>query len=213
LRTAQTTSDKGPGMNRFHRTSTADGKLLLPNRHDGTFQNISTLVGKAIQIPQVSRGVLFGDLFNEGRIDIVVENLQGQPMVLRPRGGAPNHWIGLTLEGTRSNRLALNARVRVRSGDLVQTGEIWSGGSYLSQSDLRLHFGLGANVSVSQIEVAWPAGGTQVIHNLAADRFYLIRQGQQPIQQNLHAPGISADGAQAGPPGAPKGASTQPAVH
>jgi ASPIC and UnbV len=71
-----------------------------------------------------------------------------------------------------------------------QTGEIWSAGSYLSQSDLRLHFGLGTNVSVSQIEVAWPAGGTQVFHNLAADRFYLIREGQQPIQQNFDAPGF-----------------------
>jgi enediyne biosynthesis protein E4 len=164
-------------------------KLLFLNRHDGTFQNVSTLVGKAIQIPQVSRGVAFGDLFNEGRVDIVVENLQGQPMILRPSGGAPNHWISLTLEGTKSNRLALNARVRITSGDLVQLGEIWSGGSYLSQSDLRLHFGLGANESVSQIEVAWPAGGTQVFHNLVSDHFYLIREGQQPVQLNPRAPG------------------------
>jgi hypothetical protein len=68
-------------------------------------------------------------------------------------------------------------------------------------------------VSASQIEVAWPAGGTQVFHNLVADRFYLIREGQQPIEQNLHAPGISADGVQTRPLGAPKGASTKPAVH
>ena len=176
-------------------------KILFLNRHDGTFRNISTFVGNAIQIPQVSRGVAFGDLFNEGRIDIVVENLQGQPTVLRPRGGALNHWISLTLEGTRSNRLALNARVRVTSGDLVQTGEIWSGGSYLSQSDLRLHFGLGANASVSQIEVVWPAGGAQVFHNLAADHFYLIREGQQPVQLSLHTAGLSAGGVQARPLG------------
>jgi hypothetical protein len=162
-------------------------KLLFLNRHDGTFQNVSTLVGEAIQTPQVSRGVAFGDLFNDGRVDIVVENLQGQPMVLRPRGGPHNHWISFALEGTRSNHLALNARVKVKAGNLIQTGEIWSGGSYLSQSDLRLHFGLGPNESVSQIEVAWPAGGKQVFHNLAADRFYLIREGQQPRQQNLHA--------------------------
>jgi enediyne biosynthesis protein E4 len=160
-------------------------KLLFLNRHDGTFRNVSTLVGKAIQIPQVSRGVAFGDLFNDGRIDIVVENLQGRPTILRPIGGSPNHWIGLALEGTRSNRLALNARVKVTSGNLVQTGEVWSGGSYLSQSDLRLHFGLGANESVSAIQVAWPAGGTQIFHNLAADRFYFIREGQEPIQQRL----------------------------
>jgi hypothetical protein len=188
-------------------------KLLFLNRHDGTFQNISTFVGNAIQIPQVSRGVAFGDLFNEGRKDIVVENLQGQPTILRPRGGALHHWISLTLEGTRSNRLALNARVMVTSGDLVQTGEIWSGGSYLSQSDLRLHFGLGANASVSQIEVVWPAGGTQVFHNLAADHFYLIREGQQPVQLSLHTAGLSAGGVQARPRGVPDGASTKPAAH
>jgi hypothetical protein len=164
-------------------------KLLFLNKHDGTFQNVSALVGEAIQIPQVSRGVAFGDLFNDGRVDIVVENLQGQPMVLRPKGGPRNHWVSFALEGTRSNRLALNARVKVTAGNLVQTGEIWSGGSYLSQSDLRLHFGLGANVSVSQIEVAWPAGETQVFHNLAADRSYLIREGQPPIQRNLQPPG------------------------
>ena len=181
-------------------------KLLFLNRHDGTFQNVSTLIGKAIQIPQVSRGVAFGDLFNDGRIDIVIENLQGQPMILRPMGGPPNHWISLALEGTRSNRLALNARVRVTSGDLVQTGEIWSGGSYLSQSDLRLHFGLGSNASVSQIEVVWPAGGTQVFHNLAPDRFYLIREGQQPSQQDLHVPGVPAEGSQARPLGTTNGA-------
>jgi enediyne biosynthesis protein E4 len=188
-------------------------KLLFLNKHDGTFQNVSALVGKAIQIPQVSRGVAFGDLFNDGRIDIVVENLQGQPMVLRPRGGSPNHWVNLALEGTRSNRLALNARVKVTSGNLVQTGEIWSGGSYLSQNDLRLHFGLGANESVTQIEVAWPAGGTQIFHNLAADRFYLIKEGQQPIQQTLRAPRVLADGTQAHALGAPNGASTKLTVH
>jgi hypothetical protein len=163
-------------------------KLLFLNKHDGTFQNVSTLVGQAIQIPQVSRGVAFGDLFADGRIDVVVENLQGQPMILRPQGGPQNHWISFALEGTKSNRLALNARIKIMSADLVQTGEIRSGGSYLSQSDLRVHFGLAANQSVSQVEVTWPAGATQVFHNLAADHFYTIKEGQQPVQQKLASP-------------------------
>lgn len=160
-------------------------KFLFLNNHDGTFRNVSTVVGQAIQVPQVSRGVAFGDLFNDGRIDIVVENLQGQPMILRPHGGPQNHWISFALEGTKSNRLALNARIKVSSGDLVQTSEVRSGGSYLSQDDLRIHFGLGANDSVSQLEVTWPAGGMQVFRNVAADRFYAIKEGQQPVQQDI----------------------------
>jgi hypothetical protein len=163
-------------------------KLLFLNKHDGSFQNASTLVGPAIQVPQVSRGVAFGDLFNDGRIDIVVENLQGQPMILRPKGGPQNHWISFALEGTKSNRLALNAKIKITSGELVQTGEIRSGGSYLSQSDLRVHFGLGRYQSASQVVVNWPAGGAQVFDNLAADRFYMIKEGQQPVQQNLASP-------------------------
>jgi enediyne biosynthesis protein E4 len=161
-------------------------KLLFLNTRDGAFQNASMLVGPAIQLPQVSRGVAFGDLFNDGRIDIVVENLQGQPMILRPQGGsARNHWISFALEGTNSNRLALNARIKITSGDLVQTGEVRSGGSYLSQSDLRIHFGMGVAQAVAQIEVTWPAGGVQIFHNLVADHFYLIKEGQQPVQQQL----------------------------
>jgi hypothetical protein len=106
-------------------------------------------------------------------------------MILRPLGGPQNHWISFALEGTKSNRLALNARIKVSSGDLVQMGEVRSGGSYLSQDDLRIHFGLGANDSVSQVEVRWPAGGTQVFRNLAAGRFYAIKEGQQPVQQDI----------------------------
>ncbi len=86
-------------------------KLLFLNQHNGTFKDVSKLVGPAIQIPQVSRGVAVGDLFNNGRLDIVIENLQGRPMILQPQGGAQNHWISFELEGTKSNRLALNARV------------------------------------------------------------------------------------------------------
>ena len=93
-------------------------KLLFLNQHNGTFKDVSKLVGPAIQIPQVSRGVAVGDLFNDGRLDIVIENLKGGPMILQPQGGPANHWISFELEGTKSNRLALNARVKAASGDL-----------------------------------------------------------------------------------------------
>jgi len=159
------------------RTSYREPKLLFLNQRDGTFRNISREVGDAIQIPQVSRGLAIGDLFNDGRLEAVVENLSGQPMILRPDGGPQNHWISFQLEGVRSNRLALNARVRVSAGGLVQLGEIISGGSYLSQHDLRLHFGLADHQRVDQAVVRWPDGRTEILKNLPADRFYSIREG------------------------------------
>jgi enediyne biosynthesis protein E4 len=153
-------------------------KLLFLNQRNGTFQNISKLVGAAIQIPQVSRGAAFGDLFNDGRVDIVIENLEGQPMILRPQGGPTNHWISFELEGTKSNRLALNARVKITAGDLVQNGQVLSGGSYLSQSDSRIHFGLGRHEQVDRAEVRWPGGNAELLTNLAADHFYKVKEGK-----------------------------------
>jgi hypothetical protein len=152
-------------------------KLLLLNQRNGTFKDISKLAGSAIQIPQVSRGMAIGDLFNDGKLEAVVENLKGQPMILRPEGGPKNHWISFQLEGVKSNCLALNARVRATAGDLVQLGEVISGGSYLSQNDLRIHFGLGDHQRLDKAEVLWPDGKVETLTNLAADRFYSVREG------------------------------------
>ncbi len=152
-------------------------KLLLLNQRDGTFKDISQSAGDAIRIPDVSRGMAIGDLFNDGHLEAVIENLSGQPLILRPEGGPLHHWISFQLEGVRSNRLALNARVRVTAGNLTQLGEVISGGSYLSQSDLRLHFGLAGHDRVDAATILWPDGTKQTLKNLAADRFYTVRQG------------------------------------
>jgi enediyne biosynthesis protein E4 len=133
--------DAVPGQTvRYH-----EPMVLLKNLRNGNFRDISKEVGPAIQVPRVSRGMAIGDLFNDGKLEAVVENLVGQPQILRPSGGPPNHWISFQLEGVQCNRLALNARVRATAGDLVQIDEVLSGGSYLSQNDLRLHFGLGSH--------------------------------------------------------------------
>lgn len=152
-------------------------KLLFLNQRDGTFRNVSRRVGSAIQVPQVSRGLAVGDLFNDGKMEAVVENLVGQPMILRPVGGPPNHWISFQLQGVKSNRLGLNSRIRATAGDLVQLGELVSGGSYLSQSDLRIHFGLGSHERLDKAEILWPDGKSELLTNLAADRFYVVREG------------------------------------
>jgi hypothetical protein len=152
-------------------------KLLFQNQRNGTFKNVSSLAGDAIKVPQVSRGMAIADLFNDGRLEAVIENLKGLPTILRPDGGSENHWISLQLEGVKSNRLALNARIRATAGDLVQLGEVMSGGSYLSQSDLRIHFGLAEHQQVDRAVVTWPDGRIETLTNLKADRFYTVREG------------------------------------
>jgi len=167
-----------PQVDQAHTaTKFLEPKLLFVNQRDGTFKNVSRRVGPALQKPQVSRGVAVGDLFNDGRMEAVVENLMGEPMILRPEDGPPNHWISFQLEGVKCNQLALNARVQATAGDLVQTGEVLSGGSYLSQSDLRIHFGLGNHERVDKALVLWPDGTRETLTNLAADRFYVVREG------------------------------------
>jgi hypothetical protein len=183
-----------PQVDNAHRaTRYLEPKLLFLNQRDGMFRNISRQVGEALQVEQVSRGLAIGDLFNDGRMEAVVENLVGQPMILRPEGGPQNHWISLQLEGVKSNRLALNARVRATAGDLVQLGEVLSGGSYLSQHDLRIHFGLGTHERLDRAEVLWPDGKRETLTNLSADRFYVVREGDgvissKPPEQKVKLP-------------------------
>ena len=168
-----------PQVDNAHQsTRYLEPKLLFLNQHDGTFRNVSRQVGAALLIPQVSRGVAVGDLFNDGRMEAVIENLVGEPMILRPEGGPPNHWISFQLEGVKYDRLALNARVRATAGDLVQLGEVLSGGSYLSQHDLRVHFGLGDHQRLDRAEILWPNGKKETLTNLSADRFYVVREGE-----------------------------------
>jgi hypothetical protein len=152
-------------------------KLVFQNQRNGTFKDVSAQAGGALAVPQVSRGLAVGDLFNSGRLDIVVENLTGGPMILEAKSPPENHWVSFQLEGSTSNRLALNARVYVTTGSMRQMDEVRSGGSYLSQSDLRLHFGLGDAARINSVEVRWPNGATQTFKDVAADRFYRVKQG------------------------------------
>jgi hypothetical protein len=167
-----------PQVDNAHLISTyREPKLLFLNLRNGRFKNSSKLAGDAIQVPQVSRGLASGDLFNDGHIELVVENLEGGPMILRPEGGPRNHWISIQLAGTTSNKLAFNARAQITAGELTQTGEVISGGSYLSQNDLRLHFGLDAHPKADKVEIFWPSGTTTTVTNLTADHFYCIKEG------------------------------------
>jgi hypothetical protein len=153
-------------------------KMLLMNQRDGTFCDASTQTGPGLMEPQASRGLAVGDLFNDGQIDVVVNNLDGAPLILRNRGVSENHWVSFELAGTKSNRLAIGARLKLVAGGMTQTEEIHSGASYLSQNDLRVHFGLGKATKIDSLEIRWPSGQVETIKDLAADKFYSVLEGQ-----------------------------------
>jgi len=162
-------------------TAYREPKLVFQNQRDGSFKDVSAQAGAALAVPQVSRGLAVGDLFNRGRLDLVVANLTGGPMILEAKSPPENHWVSFRLEGSPGNRLALNARIYVTttsaSGPMRQMDEVRSGGSYLSQSDLRLHFGLGEAAKIDSVEIRWPNGAMQTFKDVAADRFYRLKQG------------------------------------
>jgi hypothetical protein len=153
-------------------------KLLHINLGDGTFCDASQQAGPALRETRVSRGAAFGDLDNDGHIDVVVGDLDGPPMVLRNEGGDGHHWITLELAAAKGNRLAIGARLRAVAGDVVQTEEVRSGGSYVSQNDLRIHFGLGRHTRVDLLEIRWPSGKVEQLKNLSADKFYAVLEGE-----------------------------------
>ncbi len=158
-------------------TAYKEPKIVFQNQRNGTFKDVSAQAGAALAIPQVSRGLAVGDLFNRGRLDLVIENLTGEPMILEAKSPAQNHWVSFELEGSPGNRLALNARVFVTTGSVRQMDEVRSGGSYLSQNDLRLHFGLGAAAKIDSVEVQWSNGKTQTFKDVSANQFYRLKQG------------------------------------
>lgn len=169
--------------------------ILSINQRDGTFCDASKQVGPAIQQNRVLRGLAVGDLFNNGQLDLVIEDLDGQPEILRNHGIPENHWIGFELQGTKSNRLAIGAKVTITAAKVTQVDEVRSGGSYLSQSDLRLHFGLGSASTVDSVEIRWPTGAVEKIpgKNFKVDESYAILEGKGIVSHDAIRPQKAAD--------------------
>ncbi len=150
---------------------------LFHNERNGKFYEATAVAGDGFSIPHLGRGAAFADFDNDGNLDILVGNSGDPPMLLHNGGGTGNHFLNLKLVGTQSNRDAMGARLTLTAGGVTQTREIAGGGSYLSQSDLRAHFGLGSESRVEKLEIAWPSGRKQVFGNLKADRFLIIKEG------------------------------------
>jgi hypothetical protein len=153
-------------------------RLVYKNLGNGRFQDVSAQMGPGITERFSSRGAAFGDYDNDGGMDILILNMNDFPSLLHNVGGNKQNWIKIKLQGTKCNRTAIGARVRVIVGKHIQMDEVHSGTSVMSQSDLRLHFGLGKAEAVDAIEVKWPT--TQKVERFTmvkANQIVTIREG------------------------------------
>ena len=166
-------------IQRYHAATTyAEPKLMFRNVGHGIFENVSDQLGPDFLLPRVSRGAAIGDFDNDGDLDIIISNNGQAPQLLRNDGGNANHWFQLLLIGTRSNRDAVGARVKVTAGDLVLYDEKKGGMSYQSAQDPRLHFGLGQHTTVEEVEIKWPSGELTKLTSMKSNQFLAIEEGK-----------------------------------
>jgi enediyne biosynthesis protein E4 len=152
--------------------------LLHRNNRDGTFDEVSKEAGLASLPQKCRRGAAFGEIFNTGNVDAFLLNVGETPTLLKNMNADGYHRVLFKLVGTKSNRAAIGARVTIRAGGVKQFSEVRGGGSYLSQNDLRQHFGLGTAAKMESVEIRWPSGKIETLQNVAADSIHTIVEGQ-----------------------------------
>jgi hypothetical protein len=157
--------------------------LLYRSLGNGRFEDVSKRAGEALLAESVSRGCAFGDFDNDGDVDVIVNNLDGPPTLLRNDGGNGNTSILIRCVGTKSNRSAIGARVSVTTGERTQIDEVMSGSSYYSQNDLRLHFGLGKAERVDRVRVRWPSGLEESFEDLPAGHLFVLRESEGIVER------------------------------
>src|ERR1700687_3628991 len=158
-------------------SSYKEPRILYHNNGDGTFSDISASSGTGITAAASSRGLAVGDLWNDGQISIVVSNMNDRPSLLVNQIRNANHWIAIHTIGTKSNHDGIGARIRVKTPTRILVDEVRSGSSYISNSDLRVHFGLGSAAKIEWIEIRWPSGLTERFANLAVDQIHTTTEG------------------------------------
>jgi hypothetical protein len=149
---------------------------LFENKGSGRLIEVSPEAGPGLELRRVSRGASFADYDDDGDIDIFVLNLNSAPTLLRNDTGKENHFLFVRTVGSKSNRDGIGARLTLRAGGQSQYAQVQSGGSYLSHSDLRVHFGLGKSERVEELEVRWPSGKVQVLRDIAANQVIIVRE-------------------------------------
>ena len=149
---------------------------MFRNVGRGRLRHVTETVGGPLLLEKSSRGAAFGDFDNDGDADVLISVLDDLPMLLR-NDTTGNHWITVSLEGTKSNRSGIGAKVTIEAGGRRQVAEVRSGGSYASHNDRRVRFGLGDATTVDRLSIRWPLGLVEEATQLAADRFYIAREG------------------------------------
>jgi hypothetical protein len=160
----------------------AQPKVLYRNLQNGSFADVSQRAGAAVMSPNPSRGAAFGDYDNDGDVDILINSVNGPPELLRADSLNQNNWIKIKLIGVKSNRDGIGARIKCVTEGGSQIDEVRSGGSYYSQNDLRIHFGLGKNQRVESLEISWPGGKVDTFRNLTANQLVVVKEGQGILQ-------------------------------
>jgi hypothetical protein len=153
------------------------------NNRDGTFTEVGSQLGAPFAEKRTGRGAACGDIDNDGDPDVIISNLDGPPQLLRNDGSNANNSILIKTVGVKTNRDGIGARIKIVSGELTQIGEVYSGGSYLSQSDLRLAFGLGKRSKIDLIEIHWPSGSVDKIVDAGVNKILTIKEGQGIVEQ------------------------------
>ena len=158
-------------------SSYKEPRILYHNIGDGTFADISASAGSGITTAASSRGLAVGDLWNDGRISVVISNMNSAPSLLVNQIHSSNHWIAIRLQGTKSNRDGIGARVSVKAASRILVDEVRSGSAYISNSDMRVHFGLGAATKIEWLEIRWPSGLMEKFTDLAVDAIHAVKEG------------------------------------
>src|SRR5580692_5816335 len=152
-------------------------RILYHNNGDGTFRDISATAGAGITTAASARGLAVGDLWNDGKMSVVINNMNAAPSLLVNRIHGANHWIAIRTMGVQSNRDGIGARIRVKAGARILVDEVRSGSSYISNSDMRVHFGLGKVDKIEWVEIRWPSGLTERFSNVPVDQIHTIKEG------------------------------------
>ncbi len=160
-------------------TSYAERPLLFHNLKNGKFELMPAVEGTGLAAVTVARGAAFGDLFNDGKIDVVINAVDSVPVLLRNVNPDRHDWVELKLiGGAKSPRDAVGATVYLASAGVRQRGDVLSGGSYLSSNDLRVHFGLGDSPTVDSVEIHWPSGAVEQVKLSSVDRIFTVEEGK-----------------------------------
>ena len=175
-----------PEVDQFHLGSGyMEPRLLYHNNGNATFTDVSAQAGPAFTVVSSARGLAVGDLWNDGRMSVLINNVYDRPSLLVNSAHYDNHWVAFHTIGTRSNRDGIGAKITVKVGSRTLVDEVRSGSSYVSQNDLRVHFGLGSAKKIDYVQVRWPSGLVERFLDLSVDGFHNLQEGS-----GVAAPGI-----------------------